>query len=417
MKSIKTLFIIFALIFFQKGYSQNENLGHQQTYHFTQQVDNKNIELVIIARPGNFLGGETFFHFKLDKIIIHTWEIDGVLYDRQNSNGVLPASGELGHAYIDVKISTVAKNIAHNKFWEKKGFQINKMTDFQDIDYDERKDVWLTYAYVWACTIKSVHISDWFEIQQKIKGNKATTSSNNSSSSNNNITKNNIVTNTSNADVLSNKLDALVSDPNFIQNNPQLIQQISKLMRTTDFDNEASVNHYVEEAERIVNNYVGNNSNTSTTTRNSASNQIQQVAKEMNLRSDEVEILEIFNSSTNLNEAYSKLKAKNIQNLNKYTLDALNKIVGDNNAFSITGSDIQSLLNGSSLTDVLKNVNLRQSNKIAQDLGLDYSQTQVLNIIATSGNKEEMTERLKQHNIQQISETTLDSRIQRNKAL
>lgn len=413
MKLFKLLSICFTILFVQNGYSQNENLGVVRTYNFKQQVENKLIEVIIDARAGEFLAGETYFHFKLKDIIIHTWEFDGKFYDKNNSNGVLPVSGKMGFIYADVKIKTI--NNAPNEYWEKTGFQIQKITSFEDIPYEGKRDnhFWITYAHVSDCKIGSVYIEDWMELQKRIKGEKVNSSKN--SSSNNSNVENSNTANNSNTDKELEKINKILNDPNFTANNPQLIQQVSNLILQTDFDNEASVNKYIEDVQKIVSNYIGiSNETQSKTTQSSRTNNsktatIEQVAKEMNLRSDEVEILEIFKDSKNINEAYSKLKEKNIQSLNKYTLDALNKIVGTNNDFSISGSDIQTLLNGGSLTDVLKNVNVKNANKIAQGLGLDANQTQVLNIIASSGSKEEMIEGLNNHNIQQISQTTANA--------
>ena len=133
-------------------------------------------------------------------------------------------------------------------------------------------------------------------------------------------------------------------------------------------------------------------------------NIIDNVTKELRLRDDEIEAVKIISSSKNSNEALARLQERNIQKLNNYTLDALNKLTDKIPDFPLTGGEIQTLINGGSFKEVLKNHNLRASSKIAQDLGLDYNQTQALNIIATSENKEEMVERLKQNNIQQVSQ-------------
>ena len=132
---------------------------------------------------------------------------------------------------------------------------------------------------------------------------------------------------------------------------------------------------------------------------------VDNVTKEMRLRDDEAEAVKIISSSKNSNEAFARLQERNIQKLNNYTLDALNKLTNTIPDFPLTGTEIQTLISGGSFKEVLKNYNLKVSNKLAQDLGLDYTQTQALNIIATSENKEEMVERLKQNNIRQISET------------
>lgn len=131
---------------------------------------------------------------------------------------------------------------------------------------------------------------------------------------------------------------------------------------------------------------------------------INKVAKEMRLREDEVEILNIFNNSKNINEAWSKLNAKGIKNLNKYTLEAIEKLLATNPNFSINASELQSLKEGNSFNEILKNYNFKQSNKIAQQLGLNYQQTELLNIVATSNNKEEMMKRINQKGMQNISD-------------
>lgn len=162
---------------------------------------------------------------------------------------------------------------------------------------------------------------------------------------------------------------------------------------------------YKLESVDITNTEFDNNSNSVSQLKSVA---IKKIVSAMKLRDDEVETVNIISTSKNSTEALTRLKERNIQKLNNYTLDALNKLTNEIPNFPLTGSEIQTLVNGGSFNDVIKNYNLRASNELAQNLGLDYNQTQALNIIATSESKEEMAERLKQSNIQQISQKTAD---------
>ena len=189
----------------------------------------------------------------------------------------------------------------------------------------------------------------------------------------------------------------------------QLVKDINQLVTT--FNNSTRNSTFaplkrVYQCKKIESNS-GLESNSSIENQ-SNSDAIKKVVTEMKLRDDEVEAVNIISTSKNTKEALARLKERNIQKLNSYTLDALNKLTNEIPNFPLTGSEIQTLINGGSFKDVLKNYNLRASNKLAQNLGLDYHQTQALNIITTSENKKEMIERLKQNNIQQISQITAD---------
>lgn len=337
MKFIKSLLILSFILLTSISFGQNGDLGKARTIKFTKQVDNKFVEIVFQAQPGDYLGGETYFKLKLEQIIVHQWEIDGKLYTSSNSQGILPANGKLGHVYLDVKIKTI--NNPFNEFWVKEGFQMNKMTDFQDIDYDGRTDKkwWINYAHVSDVNINSVHFSNWFEIEKQLKALEG-----------NNIT----VSNTTIKNQTSN-------------NNTTAVSKQNKSLNT--------------------------------------SSQIQKVATEMNLREDELKILEIVSNTDNLNDALAQLNQLGYQNFNKYTIDALNKLSTSITDFPLTGNEMNTLLNGGSFKDIQKSYNLRQSTKVALKLGLNNSQTELINIIATSENNEDLNQRIKEKNIRDIS--------------
>lgn len=336
MKFIKPLLILSTLFLTSISFGQKGDVGKSRTLKFTKQVDNKFVEIVFQAQPGDYLGGETYFKFKLEQIIVHQWEIDGELYTSSNSQGILPANGKLGHVYLDVKVKTI--NNQFNEFWVKEGFQMNNMTDFQDIEYDGRTENkwWINYAHVSDVNINSVHFSNWFEIEKQLKA----------------LESNNTASNTNSNNQSSNNNTTVASNQN-------------------------------------------NTSNTSS--------QVQQVAKEMNLREDELKILEVISNTDNLNNALAKLNELGYQNFNKYTIDALNKLSTSIPDFPLTGNEMNTLLNGGTFKDIQKSYNLRQSTKIAQKLGLNSSQTELLNIISTSENNEDLNQRIKAKNIRDIS--------------
>lgn len=133
----------------------------------------------------------------------------------------------------------------------------------------------------------------------------------------------------------------------------------------------------------------------------------QQIAKQLGLNTNQSQVLNIMATSSSFHEMGNRLKEHNIEQISDMTADGINQLLGQNSTnLPISSNDIKNMLKGNwqkALQGMQRRQNEQNANQIAKSLGLNASQSQALNIIATSGSLDEMTKRLQQQNINQLS--------------